>query len=72
MKNSYATISLCVEDLDGMEEGESGENLDSGGGRQEQTHNMDLAAVGVRRWSWRRSVQHRHGPDNGGGMEAAE
>jgi hypothetical protein len=27
-----ATLKLCVEDLDGMEEGESGEDLNGGGG----------------------------------------
>jgi hypothetical protein len=32
----YAIINLCVEDLDGMEEGESGEDLDGGGGRCEE------------------------------------
>jgi hypothetical protein len=30
----YATINLCVEDLDGVEEGESGEGINGGGGRR--------------------------------------
>jgi hypothetical protein len=30
----YATINLCVEDLDDVEEGESGDDVDGGGDRR--------------------------------------
>jgi hypothetical protein len=30
----YATINLCMEDLTGMEEGGSGEDLDGSGGKR--------------------------------------
>jgi hypothetical protein len=64
----YATINLCVDDLDGVEEGESGEHLDGGAGRRaawtwrgSNDDGCGVASRTMRRrsgrtvWTWQRS-----------------
>jgi hypothetical protein len=53
----YATINLCVDDLDGVEEGESGEHLDGGAGGR---------AAWTWRWLRRWLVSRQRGSNDGG------